>query len=195
MELLTTILTVIWAALNSPAGIAAVAGLVLWAINKLYAARPAWQQYEGAIITGIKLAEKQIPDDTPNKSLAKADAALRYVLKVYAEANKGRQPNANALASIKDGIAVVHAELESAGGLPNPGGDVITAKNAGKVRVGILACIAGLISLIGCTTVVVTPKAGPVTIGTTTSMVSTDSQETDVHQVPTEEAPEDGNAD
>ena len=37
---------------------------------------------EGSIITGIKLAEKEIPDDTPNAGLAKLDAALRLHLEL-----------------------------------------------------------------------------------------------------------------
>ena len=108
------ILETIWQALNSPVGIAAVAGLVLWLLNRLYAAKPAWAKYEGAIISGIKYAEKQIPDDAANKSLARLDAALGYVLKVYQEANK-RSPKAKEIAEIKDGISIVHNELESQG--------------------------------------------------------------------------------
>ena len=112
----SNIFETIWAVLNSPAGIAAIAGLVLWMLNKLYAAKPAWQKYEGAIISGIKYAEKQVPDDTANKSLARLDAALRYVLKVYQEVNN-RTASAKEAADIKDGISIVHNELESEGTL------------------------------------------------------------------------------
>ena len=38
------ILEGIWNALNSPAGITAVAGLLLWLLNRLYAKKPAWKQ-------------------------------------------------------------------------------------------------------------------------------------------------------
>ena len=110
------ILETIWQALNSPVGIAAIAGLVLWLLNRLYAAKPAWTKYEGAIISGIKHAEKAIPDDAANKSLARLDAALRYVLKVYAEVNK-RTPTAKETAELKDGISILHNELEAEGTL------------------------------------------------------------------------------
>ena len=111
-----TVLETIWKALNSPVGIAAVAGLVLWLLNRLYAARPAWKRYEGAIISAVKLAEKEIPDETPNAGLRRLDVALKYVLKVYAEMT-GRQPSAKVAAELKEGIQIKHAELEAAGAL------------------------------------------------------------------------------
>ena len=112
----SNILETIWAVLNSPAGIATIVGLVLWLLNRLYAAKPAWQKYEGAIISGIKYAEKQVPDDTAKKSLARLDAALRYVLKVYQEVNN-RTASAKEIADLKDGISIVHNELEAEGTL------------------------------------------------------------------------------
>ena len=111
-----TIFQSVWGLLNSPVGIAAIAGLVLWLLNRLYAAKPAWAKYEGAIIAGIKYAEKQIPADVDNKSLARLDAALRYVLKVYQETNK-RSPTAKEVAELKDGISILHNELEAEGTL------------------------------------------------------------------------------
>ena len=110
------ILTMMWSALNSPAGITTVAGAILWLLNRLYAARPAWAKYEGAIISGIKFAENEIPDGTPNKGLARLDAALRYVLNAYSEVN-GRQAGARAIADLTEGIQITHAELEAAGAL------------------------------------------------------------------------------
>ena len=107
------LLETIWQALNSPLGIAAVAGLVLWLLNRLYAARPGWKKYEGAIISAVKFAEKQIPDDTENKGLLRLDAAMRYVLKVYAETT-GKQASDKVAADLKEGVQIKHAELEAA---------------------------------------------------------------------------------
>ena len=73
----TAILEAVWHALNSPAGITAVAGLILWALNRLYAKKPEWKKYEGTIISAIKFSEKDIPDGTENKSLMRLDHALR----------------------------------------------------------------------------------------------------------------------
>ena len=113
---MASILEVVWNALNSPAGITAVAGLILWALNRLYAKKPAWKAYEGTIISGIKLAEKNIPDDTENKALLRLDHALRYVLKAYEEA-AGKRASEKVAAELKEGIQVKHAELESSGAL------------------------------------------------------------------------------
>ena len=110
------ILEVIWEAINSPVGIAAIAAVALWLLNRLYAAKPGWAKYEGAIISGIKFAEKQIPDDADNKSLARLDAALRYVLKVYQEMNN-RTASPKEVAELKEGISIVHNELEAQGTL------------------------------------------------------------------------------
>jgi len=84
---------------------------------KLNPFQEAWKKYEGSIITGIKLAEKQIPHDTPNAGLAKLDAALRFVLNASAEANNGKQPSAKLVEQIKQGIQITHNDLDRFGGL------------------------------------------------------------------------------
>jgi len=101
--------------LNSSFGFAvawaAVVGFFIFLASK------AWKKYEGSIITGIKLAEKQIPHDTPNAGLAKLDAALRFVLNASAEANNGKQPSAKLVEQIKQGIQITHNDLDRFGGL------------------------------------------------------------------------------
>ena len=113
------IVQVIWNVLNSPAVIALLAGGMLWLLNRLYAAKPAWQAFEGTIIAAVKWAEKEIPDDTPNKALNRLNAALNYVVKVYEEA-RGKPVDAEAKAELREGIQIVHAELEASGNLPSP---------------------------------------------------------------------------
>ena len=107
---------VTWDVLNSPAVIALLAGGMLWMLNKLYAAKPAWQAFEGTIIAAVKWAEKEIPDDTPNKALNRLNAALNYVVKVYEEA-QGKRVDAKTKAELREGIQIVHAELEASGNL------------------------------------------------------------------------------
>ena len=102
--------------LNTPAVIAALSAGLLWVLARIFLAKPAWQKYEGAIITGVKLAEKAIPDETPNAGLARADWALKYVLNIYQQA-RGHAADATLAASIADGIPIVHAQLEAGGGL------------------------------------------------------------------------------
>ena len=113
---MTAVFEAIWNVLNSPVGVAVVAGLALWLLNRLYAAKPGWAKYEGAIIAGIKFAEKEIPDDTPSVGLRRLDAALRYVLKVHREINN-RPVRPSEMAELREGIQIKHAELEGAGNL------------------------------------------------------------------------------
>lgn len=104
----------VWTALNSPVGVTVVASVALWALNKLYAAKPAWQAYEGAIIKGVQWAEKEIPDDAENKYLRRADAALQYVLRAYERLN-GKRADARMQEQLAQGVEIVHADLEAAG--------------------------------------------------------------------------------
>ena len=96
--------------------IALAAGVFLWLLNRLYAAKPTWQRFEGSIIAAVKFAEQEIPDSSANKSLARLDAALKYVLKVYEEAT-GKAASAAVEAELKEGIQITHARLEAEGTL------------------------------------------------------------------------------
>ena len=96
---------------------AAMVGFFMWLASRYNPFQEAWKKYEGSIITGIKLAEKQIPNDVPNAGLARLDAALRFVLKAYAEANNGKQPSAKEIEQIRQGIQIKHSELDRFGGL------------------------------------------------------------------------------
>jgi hypothetical protein len=109
-------MTYAWELLNSPLVVAALAAVALYLLNLLYTRKPAWQQYEGTIIAGVKWAEKLIPDESENKSINRLNAALQYVLRVYQE-TEGRRATAKVEAELREGIQIIHAELESAGGL------------------------------------------------------------------------------
>ena len=111
------ILNGLWQALNSVPGIMLLAALLGWLLSKLYSFRPAWEAYEGTIISAIKYAETAIPDDAQNKALKRLDEALRYALKVYAETHKGKQPPEALANDIREGIQIVHDRLEAKGTL------------------------------------------------------------------------------
>ena len=108
------VLGVAWTALNSPVGITTVASAALWVLNKVYAARPAWQAYEGALIKAVQWAEREIPDDAENKYMLRADLALQYVLKAYERMN-GKRADARMREQLAMGAEIVHADLENAG--------------------------------------------------------------------------------
>ena len=105
---------ILWNGLNTPFGVTVAAGIILWSLNRIYALRPEWEKYEGTIISAIKYAEKVCPDNSPHKGLAKLDEALKYVISCYEEA-RGKKPSAKTVASLKEGIQVVHSELEATG--------------------------------------------------------------------------------
>ena len=117
----TAILEAIGKFFNSGVGFAliwaAMVGVFMWLASRFNPFQEKWKEWEGSIITGIKLAEKQIPDDTPNAGLAKLDAALRFVLNAYAEANNGKQPSDKVIEQIKQGIQIKHSDLDRFGGL------------------------------------------------------------------------------
>ena len=110
------IIAAIWAAVNTPFGITTVAALVLWALNKLYAKRPLWEAYEGTIISAVRLAEKNIPDDTKSAGIRRLDAALKYVLNTFEHINGRRSTDAEAT-NMREGIQIVHNDLDTVGAL------------------------------------------------------------------------------
>lgn len=115
------ILRGVWTFLNSGVGFfllwAAAVGLFVWLASRWNPFQEKWKEWEGSIITAIKLAEKEIPDDVPNAGLQKLDAALRFVLNAYAEANGGKEPPAKLVAQLKQGIQIKHCDLARFGGL------------------------------------------------------------------------------
>lgn len=107
-----SILETILAFLNSSVGITAIGGIIVWILGKIFTAKPEWKvyydKYQPLLISAVKQAEKAIPDDTPNKGLARLDFALKYVLTI-----DGTLVNANQKA-LKDALTAVHAEAEAA---------------------------------------------------------------------------------
>jgi len=101
------ILATIWTLLQTPQAIGVI--LLIWgsSLALLFAKRPKWQQYydryRGTLVEAVKFAEKTIPDGTDNKSAARADEALKYVLKIIGKADEKE---------LKQAINVVHAEVE-----------------------------------------------------------------------------------
>lgn len=110
----------VWAAVveiaNSPIVLTALGSIVAWAIARMFAARPAWEKYEGTIIAAIRWAEKKIPDSATNRSALRLDAALRYVIEVY-EASGRRRCSRSMEQSLREGIQICHDRMEREGAL------------------------------------------------------------------------------
>lgn len=111
-------LDLLWDFVNSPLGLLLVASAVLFVVNLRWA-KPTWKKFEGTIIAAISWAEKTIPDNAANKSVARLDEALKYVLKVHREMTK-RAATAKELADLREGIQIVHADLKAKGVLKQP---------------------------------------------------------------------------
>ena len=86
--------------------------VLIFAVNKLYAKKPIWRQYEGIFTQAVKMAEKAIPDDSKNKSVRRLDTALKYANKLLAE-YKVKTTDAD----IVNGIEIIHNEQEQSGNL------------------------------------------------------------------------------
>jgi hypothetical protein len=110
----------VWVFLNSAFGITLSATIALAVLGVLSTRVPALTKllttYRGDIIAGIKFAEKTIPDTTPNKSLARLDAALKYVIAVIEETER-RDVTPVERAALKSQISVVHDDLSATGTL------------------------------------------------------------------------------
>ena len=104
-------LNTLWEMWNSPFGITVAATVAIYFLNIVFNRKPAWAAYKGTVIAAIRYAEKAIDDKTENKSLARLDEALKYVIKVIEEA-EGRKVTGPELQEIKEGIQIVHNEIE-----------------------------------------------------------------------------------
>ena len=105
-------LETVWIILNSPAVVTGMVSLVIFIVNRLYAKKPIWRQYEGLFTQAVKMAEKAIPDGCENKSFRRLDEALKYVNRVLAAYNIKATG-----AEVLNGIEIIHAEQEQSGNL------------------------------------------------------------------------------
>jgi len=96
--------------------ITAIAALASWAIAKAVTKKPEWKKYEGLLITACKMAEKFVPDGTENKSMKRADIALKTFSDCYACAY-GQFPSKHVVAVVKAALPIVHDQLEAKGTL------------------------------------------------------------------------------
>jgi hypothetical protein len=101
----------VWEIINSPAVVALIVSGVVYLINKLYAAKPTWQKYQGYVIAAIRYAEKAIPDDTKHKSAARLDEALKYVIAIIEKA-EARKLSDQEITELINGIQITHNNIE-----------------------------------------------------------------------------------
>lgn len=111
------VLAWLWAQANSSAGLTFIAGLWAWVLARVFTWKPAWKRvYEDKkplLLQAVKAAEKEIPDNTPNKALARLDAALRFA--IAADASLGASKAATE--DLKQALSLAHADAEGAGNI------------------------------------------------------------------------------
>ncbi len=114
LEILSTILN---SAIGVLLGMMTVIVTVFWLLSKLDPFHDQWRQWEGSIITGIKLAEKGVSDEVPHAGQIKLNTAMDHVLKDYALANGGKRPSRKLVRQLRQGIQTKHADLDRCGSL------------------------------------------------------------------------------
>lgn len=106
---------VLWAFLNSPLGVTLVSAVVVAILGKLWTAKPEWQKLltenRGHFFDAVRFAEKAIPDDTQGSAAAKADAALKYLLRLEGPLSQGPFSQASS-SDLKQALIAAHAQVE-----------------------------------------------------------------------------------
>lgn len=109
------VLAQVWAYLNTSAGVTVLLGVITWILGRVFTAKPEWRvvydTYRPALMQAVKFAEKEIPDDSPNRVLARVDAALHKAIQIDAAINS------HSADAITQAIAMVHADAEAAGNI------------------------------------------------------------------------------
>jgi hypothetical protein len=109
------IMNLVWAFLNSPIGITLVVSAVGSLVAAVYAKKPLWKKYEGVLVSAVKMAEKAVPDDSENTSIARLDAALKYAVTII-EA-MGKKVTDKEESDLESGLSIVHDMVEANGTL------------------------------------------------------------------------------
>ena len=108
--------------LHTPAAFTIIIGIFVVVLNKVFDQRPSWKkhwiQYAPLFETAVRYAEKLIPDDATNKSVRRADAALKYVITLIE--NAGGAVADTDTQELALNIEDAHHELAAKGALTKP---------------------------------------------------------------------------
>lgn len=104
------------ALLNTDTVMALAVTAVVGFLVSRFAKDSRFKKFEPLLITAVKLAEQAVPDDTPNKGLARADAAMRYFVDQYAKVT-GVTANKSVVEAAALALPRIHEMLEKDGTL------------------------------------------------------------------------------
>lgn len=102
--------------LDTNAAIALIVSAITAAVAVWIKKKPEVEKWTGLLIEACKWAEKAIPDGTENKSMARADAALKHFITRYEEIT-GKTASASLKAAAASEVPVIHDRLEAEGTL------------------------------------------------------------------------------
>ena len=84
-------------------------------LGKVFTAKPKWKalvlQYGPKFMQAVKMAEKNIPDNTPNKGAARLDAALKFLIQLEPKLHTVKETD------LKAALTAVHTTAEANGNL------------------------------------------------------------------------------
>ena len=102
--------TLVWTFVNSPLGVTLIVSVVSAVLTMIFKAKPGAEklvdEHSGLFFDAIRHAEKAIPDNTTNKSAQRADAALKYLLKLETPLKKKKE------AKLREALTVAHKRVE-----------------------------------------------------------------------------------
>ncbi len=89
------VVSILWVFVNSPIGITLVTGAILWVGHKVFTAKPRWEEtydrFRPMFFQAVKYAEGAIDDKSENAAMRKADAAIKFVLKLQKKGSVSRK--------------------------------------------------------------------------------------------------------
>jgi hypothetical protein len=103
--------SLVWVFVNSPFGLTIIASLFGTGMGFFFTRNPKWkvifESNRGIFFDAVRYAEKAIPDTTENKAASRADAALKFILRL--------EPHLNGIppADLKRAITEAHDKLKS----------------------------------------------------------------------------------
>lgn len=140
----------VWSFLNSPFGLLVVATILGMIGGRVLSWRPAWRRwfdrYRPAFFEAVYLAERLIPDDTPDLALRRLDEALRFLLKLEPSLREAKEDE------LRRGLNLARHILKGddlkPGGTQEPPATPPPAPPAGGAAAALLLCLA--LALSGC---------------------------------------------
>jgi hypothetical protein len=115
------VIAALWNLIDSGPGIALLAAVLVYILNKVWAKKPAWrtfyEKYEGTLIAAVKQAEKLVDGSSEGSSGRKLEKALELVVEVLERVHGQDTVSKKEKAAITEALSKTHDNLERGGKL------------------------------------------------------------------------------